>query len=54
MNDACDSKPEVYDYTHLRRFIGILALSIGSITVFLAQDPLSSISASYWSGERIH
>jgi hypothetical protein len=41
--------PVIYDYTHLRRFIGILAVSIGSITVFLAQESLSSISASYWS-----
>ena len=48
------NSPEIYDYTHLRRFIGILAVSIGSITVFLAQDSLSSISASYWSSERVN
>jgi hypothetical protein len=45
---------EIYDYTHLRRFIGILAVSIGSVTVFLAQKSLSSISASYWSIEVVN
>lgn len=45
--------PKIYDHTHLRRFIGILAVSIGSVTVILAQDSLSSISASYWSGDPI-
>ncbi len=53
--EGADNSLEIYDYTHLRRFIGILAISIGIITVFLADDPrLSSISASYWYGEIIN
>lgn len=44
---------KIYDYTHLRRFIGFLAISIGFITAFLALGTLSSISASYWSSEAI-
>ena len=49
-----NSKPEIYDYTHLRRFIGVLALSIGIVTVVLANAPLASISASYWAGEALN
>lgn len=45
---------KIYDYTHLRRFIGFLAVSIGFITTFLALGTLSSISASYWSSEAVN
>ena len=57
-NEDATSEPEValenYDYTHLRRFIGILAISIGSVTVILANAKLSSISASYWSSDTVN
>jgi hypothetical protein len=49
-----ENELKIYDYTHLRRFIGFLAVLIGCITAFLAQGTLSSISASYWSSEAIN
>ena len=44
----------VFDHELLRRFIGLFALSIGSLTVLLSATPLASISASYWSTDVVN
>lgn len=52
--DHTSDPPDNYDYTHLRRVIGLLAISIGIITPILADKPLSSVSASYWANDLIY
>ena len=45
---------KVFNHELLRRFIGLFAISIGSLTAWLSGPPLASISASYWSTDVIY
>lgn len=43
------AKPEI-DHRTLKLLVGVIALSLGSVTSFLSGSTIDSISAAYWAG----
>ena len=47
--ETTPKRPEI-DHRTLKLLVGIIALSLGTLTDFFANEPLESISASYYEG----
>ena len=52
LNMTRETEHPVFDYRMLRLFMGVIALSLPYAVIFLSQDSLTSVSASYYSDAR--
>jgi hypothetical protein len=46
---SAPTRPEI-DHRTIKLTVGVIAVSLASLTNFFAQSPLTSVSASYWEG----